>query len=150
MVVPKKDGPLRFCVDCRGLNAISQRDSYPIRRIDECLDSLGDARVFTTLYFNSLYGQVEIEKPDRNKTTSTSHFVLYRLTRMPFGLRKSRATFQRAVDIILPEVQWRFAPVSMDDVIVYSNTFKEHTAQVRTVLRLLQTAGKTRREMPVL
>ena len=139
--VPKKDGTLRFCVDYRKLNAVTKRDSYPIPRMDECIDSLGEATIFTTLDCNDGYWQVPVADADKDKTTFTSHSGLYRFLRMPFGLKNAPATFQRAVDIILSRVKWQYALVYLDDVIVYSKTIKEHFIHVQTVLQLLRDAG---------
>ena len=83
--VPKSDGTLRFCVDYRKLNAMKIRDSYPIPRMDECIDYLGKATIFTTLDCMSGYWQVDIAEEDRDKTTFTSHHGVYRFLRMPFG-----------------------------------------------------------------
>ena len=141
VLVPKPDGSKRFCIDYRRLNALTIRDSYPIPRMDECIDSLGEATVFTTLDANSGYWQVEIAPEDRDKTTFTCHEGLYRVIRMPFGLKNAPATFQRAIDIILSRVKWQYALVYLDDVIIYSKTVEEHFRHVRTVLTLLQSAG---------
>lgn len=141
VLVPKPDGSKRFCIDYRRLNAITIRDSYPIPRMDECIDSLGEASVFTTLDANSGYWQVEIAPGDRDKTTFTCHEGLYRFIRMPFGLKNAPATFQRAIDIILSKVKWQYALVYLDDVIIYSKSVEDHFAHVRTVLTLLQNAG---------
>ena len=118
--VPKKDGTMRFCGDYRKLNAVTARDSYALRRMGECIDSLGDATVFTMLDCNSRYWQVEIAEEDRDKTMFASHSGLYRFLRMLFGLKNPPATFQRAVDIILSRTKWGTALVYLDDVIVYS------------------------------
>ena len=139
--VPKMDGTMRFCVEYRKLNAITVRDAYPLPCMDECIDSLGDATVFTTLDCNSGYWQVEIAEEDHDKATFASHSRLYRFLRMPFGLQNAPATFQRAVDIILSGVKWKTALVYLDDVIVYSRTVTEHMAHVREILQLLHTAG---------
>ena len=139
--VPKKDGTMRFCVDYRKQNAVTVRDSYPLPRMDEFIDSLGDATVFTTLDCSSRYWQVEIAEEDRDKTTFTSHSGLYRFLRVLFGLKNAPATFQRAVDIILSRLKWETALVYLDDVIVYSRTVTEHMAHVPEVIRLLHTAG---------
>ena len=143
VLVPKKDGTLRFCVDYRKLNAATIRDSYPIPRMDECIDSLGEATVFTTLDCNSGYWQIPLAEEDKNKTTFTSHMGLFRYTRMPFGLKNAPATFQRAVDIILSRVKWQYALVYIDDVIIYSKTMEEHFYHVQKVLSLLRDAGVT-------
>ena len=139
--VPKKDGTLRFCVDYRRLNAVTKRDAYPLPRMDECIDSLGEATIFSTLDCNSGYWQIEIDDRDKDKTTFTSHSGLFRFLRMPFGLRNAPATFQRAVDIILSKVKWQFALVYLDDVIIYSKTVSDHFNHVRVVLSMLQKAG---------
>jgi hypothetical protein len=105
-MVPKPDGSLRFCVDYRKLNAITVSDTYPLPRINECIDSLGEAAIFTTLDCNSGYWQIPVEPADRDKTTFTSHYGIYRFIRLPFGLRNAPGTFQRAVDIILSGPAW--------------------------------------------
>ena len=143
VIVPKKGGDPRFCVDYRKLNAVTVRDSYPLPRMDECIDSLGDARVFTTLDALSGYWQIDIADEDRDKTAFTSHHGLYRYTRMPFGLRNAPATFQRAIDIILSRVKWRTALVYLDDIIVYSPDAESHFDHLKEVLQLLHQAGIT-------
>ena len=97
---PKKDGSLRFCIDYRRLNALTIRDSYPIPRMDECIDSLGDATVFSTLDANAGYWHIPLHAEDKQKTAFTTHQGLYQFTRMPFGLTNAPVTFQRALDII--------------------------------------------------
>ena len=141
VLVPKKDGTMWFRVEYRKLNAVTVCDSYSLPRMDECIESLGDATVFTTLDCNSRYWQVEIAEEDRDKTTFASHSGLYRFGRMPCRLKNAPATFQRAVDIILSRVKWETALVYLDDVIVYSRTVTEHMAHLGEVLRQLQTAG---------
>lgn len=109
--------------------------------MDECIDSLGEAQIFTTLDCNSGYWQVEVDEPDRDRTKFTSHFGVYRFKCIPFGLRNTRARFQRAVDIILEMVKWQLALLYLGDVIIYSNSFDEQNAHVETVLRMLRNAA---------
>ena len=141
LLAPKKDGNLRFCVDFRRLNALSIPDTYPLPRMEDCIDSLGEARLFTTLVALWGYWQVPIAERDRDKTTFTSHMGTLRYTHMPFGLRNAPTTFQRALDIILSVVRSKKCLVYIDDVVIFSETEKEHFTQVSHVLTLLEEAG---------
>jgi hypothetical protein len=141
VMVPKLDGSLRFCVDYRKLNAILVPDTFPLPRMDECIDSLGKAAIFTTLDCNSGYWQIPVDPSDRDKTTFTSHYGIYRFIRLPFGLRNAPGTFQRAVDIILSGVKWKTYLVYLDDVIVFSSSREAHMHHVDEALTLLERAG---------
>jgi hypothetical protein len=135
--VAKPDGSTLFCVDYRRLNAVTVRDSYPLPRMDECIESLGDAKILTTLDCNSGYWQIPVRPEDREKTTFTSHEGLYWFLRMPFGLRNAPATFQRFVDINLSGLNWKTCLVYLDDVIVFSKNPAEHMAHLDAVLHRL-------------
>jgi RNase H-like domain found in reverse transcriptase/Reverse transcriptase (RNA-dependent DNA polymerase)/Integrase zinc binding domain len=145
VLVPKADGGWRFCVDYRRLNAITERDVYPLPRMDKCLDSLGDAYVFSTLDANAGYWQVKVAAEDRDKTSFTCHVGTFRFLRMPFGLVNAPSTFQRAMDVILSRVKWRFALVYLDEVIVFSQSYSQHLSDLADVLDLLRNAGVTLR-----
>jgi len=145
VLVPKKDGTLRFCVDYRLLNVVTKKYSYPLARMDECIDSLGEATIFSTLDCNSGYWPVAIAPEDREKTAFVCHEGAYQYKRMPFGLTNAPATFRRALDIILSGVKWQSCLVNLDEVIVYSKTEEEHIGHVDHVLRLLREAGVTLR-----
>jgi Reverse transcriptase (RNA-dependent DNA polymerase) len=99
VLVPKSDSSTKFCVDHRRLNALTIRDSYPLPRMDEYIDSLGDAKLCSTLDCNSGYWQIPVEPKDKDKTTFTSHKGTFRSSRMPFGLTNAPATFQRIVNM---------------------------------------------------
>ena len=101
VVVPKKDGSPRFCVDYRRLSAVTRRDSYPIPRMEDCLDSLGDARVCTTLDCNAGYWKIPMAPEDIPKTAFTCPMGVYEYLKMAFGLTNAPATFQRDLDIIM-------------------------------------------------
>jgi len=107
VIVPKKNGKARFCVDYRRLNNIIKKDVYPLPRIEDCLDSLGDAQVFTSLDCTAGYWQVPLHKEDQEKTAFTTHCGIYHWLFMPFGLTNAPATFQRASGIILLGFQWQ-------------------------------------------
>jgi len=141
LLAPKKDGNQRFCIDFRRLNAATIPDTYPLPRMDDCIDSLSEANVFTLLDALWGYWQIPLAECDRDKTTFTSHLGTYRCLRMPFGLRNAPLTFQRALDIILSGVRWRICLVYIDDVIVFSKNHEEHIEHLDEVLTLLQEAG---------
>ena len=109
--------------------------------MDDCIDSLGDAVVFTTLHCNSGYWKVPVAPEDQDKTTFTTHRGTFRYTRMPFGLKNAHATFQLAQDIILSGAPGQICLVYLDYVIFFSKDLEQHLAQVDTVLRLLRNAG---------
>jgi hypothetical protein len=117
---PKLDGSTRFGVDYRRLNALKVRDSYPLPRMDEYIDSLGDACIFSTLECNAGYWQIPVATEDIPKTTFTSHEGIFWFLRMPFGLRNAPATFQRFVDITLSGLTWKVCLVYLEDIIVFS------------------------------
>ena len=143
VIVPKPDGTPRFCVDYRRLNAVTVRDSYPLPRMDDCIDSLGHARVFTTLDAMCGYWQLPIRPGDMEKTSFTCHQGTFMYNRMPFGLCNAPATFQRALDIILAGYRWQTCLVYLDDVIVFSRNEEDHIRHVREVLTALRDAGVT-------
>jgi len=122
VVVPKRDGSPRFCVDYRRLNAVTKKDSYPIPRMEDCIDSLGDASVFSTLDCNARYWQIPMSPDDIEKTAFTCHMGTYEYLKMAFGLTNALATFQRALDIIPSGMTWHTCLVYLDDVIVFSDT----------------------------
>ena len=140
-VVPKPGGHFRFCVDDRGLNERSVRDVYPIPRMDDCLDSLGDAAVFSTLDCNAGYWKIPVAAEDRDKTTFTSHTGLFWFLRLPFGLVNARASFERALHIILSGLRWQTCLAYLDDVTFFSRTVGDHTRHLREVLLLLEKVG---------
>ena len=141
LLVPKSDGSWRFCVDYRRLNQMTLKDSYPLSRMDECLDSLGDAAYFTTLDANSGYWQMKVHPPHRHKTALVCHRGVFEYNRMPFGLCTAPASFQRTVDIVLSGFRWKSCLVYLDDVIVFSKNFDEHLSHVSEVLTALRNAG---------
>ncbi len=141
VLAPKPDGTLRFCVDYRRLNKVTVKDRYPLPRMEDCLDSLGDAKFFSTLDCNWGFWQIPVAPADRHKTAFTTFAGTYQYKRMPFGLCNAPATYQRTLDILLSGFKWQSCLVYVDDVIVYSRTFEDHLDQVQMILQVLKRAG---------
>ena len=141
VLVPKKDGSLRFCVDYRQLNALTMKDVYPLPRIDDILDTLGSAKYFTTLDLASGYWQVKLDDDARPKTAFTTHQGLFEFIRMPFGLCNAPATFQRAMQTVLSGLEWRNCFVYIDDILIASPTFEEHLQHLEEVINRLRKAN---------
>ena len=118
VLIPKPDGSPRFCVDYRQLNERTVRDSYPLPRMDDCLDSLRDAQFFSTLDCNAGYWQMPLAEEDKPKTAFTCHCGTNQCTSLRFGLCNAPATFQRAIDMILSGVKWQNVLVYLDDLVV--------------------------------
>lgn len=142
MFALKKDGTLRFCFGYRKSNAVTKRYSCPILRMDECIDSLDEAAIFSTLDANIGYWQKEIDQADRHKTALTLRHSLHLFIRMPFGLKNAPKTFQRKMDVVL-SINWRFDIVYLDDIVTFSKNLNEHIEHIRHVLTLSSNAGVT-------
>ena len=141
VAVRKKTGKLRICIDYRKLNAITIKDSYPIPRIDEILDELSNARIFSTLDATSGYHQLELDERDKHKTAFRWKGGFYQFKRMPFGLCNAPATFQRCMDSVLKEVNGKCAIPYLDDIIIYSKSVEDHRRDLAKVLELIKEAG---------
>lgn len=145
VLVAKPDGGTRFCVDYRRLNTVTRKDCYPLPKLDEQIDSLGHAKYFSTLDANCGYWQIPLSEQDIEKTAFVSHAGFFEFLRMPFGLCNAPATFQRTMDILLSGVRFQFALIYLDDIIVYSSSFRDHLGHLDHVLKTLREANVTLR-----
>ena len=140
VLVRKKDGSLRFCIDYRKLNKVTRKDSYPLPRVDDLLDSLSDAQWFSTLDLRSGYWQVEIDPGDREKTAFSTQNGLFQFRVMPFGLCNAPSTFQRLMELVLAGLSWEVCLAYLDDVVIFGRTWEEHLERLRIVLIRLREA----------
>eukprot|EP00794_Sanderia_malayensis_P011340 gene11340-biopygen9039 len=143
VLIEKPNGEYRFCVDYRRLNAVTKKDAYPLPRIDETLDALGNAKVFTTIDLQSGFWQIPMKQEDREKTAFATHNGHYSFNVMPFGLANAPATFQRLMDLVLSGLHWTHCLVYLDDVIVFAPTVEEHLKRLDVVLDRIEKAGLT-------
>ena len=141
VVVRKKDDSIRLCIDYRNLNSKTRRDAFPMPRIDEALDALGNAKYFSTLDLTSGYWQVKVAQKDRPKTAFTTPMGLFECNRMPFGLQNAPATFQRLMTSCLGDQHFESLLIYLDDVIVFSSTFDQHLDRLRLVFERLRRQG---------
>ncbi len=140
VLVPKKDGSLRFCVDFRYLNSVSRFDSYPTPRIDELVDRLGKAKWITTIDLCKGYWQVPLSVQSKELTAFRTPWGLFQFSVMPFGLHGAPATFQRLMDWVLSGLG-DYVAAYLDDIIIYSSSWEQHLQHLKNVLQRIQEAG---------
>ncbi|GBM53839.1 Retrovirus-related Pol polyprotein from transposon 297 [Araneus ventricosus] len=143
VLVKKKNGEWRFCVNYRRLNKITKKDVYPLPRIDDALDCLAGAKIFSMMDLKSGCWKIEVDDKDREKTAFVTSDGLYEFKVMPFGLCNAPATFERMMDTVLRGLKWNICLCYLDDIIVYAPNFQEHKLCLRKVLKCIQEAGLT-------
>ena len=139
VLVKKKDGSQRFCVDYRKLNAVTRKDTYPLPLISSIFDRMGKAKIFSTIDLHCGYWQFGIKEEDKMKTAFTDGHGLYEFNVLPFGLTGAPPLFQRGLDFLFMDVN--HVVVYIDDIIIFSETFEEHLYDVEKVLERLEAAG---------
>ena len=141
ILVPKPDGSYRMCTDYRKVNSVTKTDTFPIPRMDDCIDKVGKARYVSK--FDLLKGFWQVPLTDRAKEISA--FVtpdgLFQYKVMPFGMKNSPASFQRLINKVIADLEGCEAYI--DDVIIYSDTWEEHLRIIREFFKRLSRAMLT-------
>ena len=141
VLVSKKDGSTRFCVDYRRLNEVTVKDAYPIPRVDDCFDALSGSKWFNCMDLNSGFWQIEMDEPDKIKTAFSTSQGLYQFRVMPFGLVNSPSTFERLMEDVLRGIQWTESLLYMDDIITPGKTVDECLQRIENVFIRLREAN---------
>ena len=141
VLVTKKDGTTRFCVDYRRLNNNTKKDAFPLPRIDDSLNSLSGQSWFSTLDLASGYWQVRLSEDAKPKTAFATHSGLFQFAVMPFGLCNAPATFERLMSQVMRGLHWKRCLVYIDDILVFGNDFESALHSLELVLTRVAEYG---------
>jgi transposase InsO family protein len=141
LFVPKKDGTLRLCVDYRALNKLTVKNRHPLPLINETIDRLANAKIFTKLDLRDAYHRIRIKLGDEWKTAFRTRYGHYEYLVMPFGLTNAPATFQAYINEALGDLLDITCVAYLDDILIYSDNVEEHEGHVRQVLERLRKYG---------
>ncbi|KII65512.1 Transposon Ty3-I Gag-Pol polyprotein [Thelohanellus kitauei] len=140
VLVPKKDGGVRLCIDYRKLNSATVTDAYPIPRIDETLDRLHGSKWFSKLDLSCGYWQIPVLETDKHKTAFTTPIGFYEFNVLPFGLKNAPATFQRTMEYIFKTLNQASLLVYLDDLIIFSDNELNHLSALRETFSIIRKA----------
>lgn len=138
LFVPKKDGGLGMCIDYRALNKLTVKNRYPLPRIEDLLEQLQGAKVFSGLDLASGYWQIRIDDEDVPKTAFRTHLGHYQWRVLSFGLTNCPSTFQQAMNEVFHNYLNKFVIIYLDDILIYSRSAAEHEEHLRLVLQRLR------------
>lgn len=145
VMVKKKNGQLRFAVDYRKLNAVTKQFTFPLTRLEDVFDTIGSsqAKLFSTLDLASGFWQIPMDSDTKHKSAFVTPSGVYQWKRMPFGLVNAPASFQALMTQVLRCLNWKNCLVYVDDILVFSNSFKEHLQHLEQIFARLTKAGLT-------
>ena len=138
LLVKKKDSSMRMCVDYQQLNKVTIKNKYPLPRIDDLMDQLRGAAVFSKIDLRSGYHQIRVKRKDVPRTAFRTRYGHYEYLVMPFGVTNAPAVFMDYMNRIFHEYLDQFVVVFIDDILVYSKSIEEHIEHLRIVLQILR------------
>ncbi|MCW4335780.1 MAG: RNase H-like domain-containing protein [Candidatus Thiodiazotropha endolucinida] len=141
VLIRKRDGSVRWCIDYRALNDVTVKDVYPLPLVDDCLDTLAGSVWFSKLDANSAYWQVKIREEDRKKTAFITRYGLFEHIKMGFGLCNGPASYARVMNLVLRGLNWKTVLAFLDDVLVLGHTFQNHLNNLADALTRFREHG---------
>ena len=141
LIVPKKDGSNRFCVDYRKLNSVTETEAAALPTPNDIFDALRGSKVFNILDLTSAYWQIRLSKQSRHKSAFITHRGLFEFNRVSFGLKNAPTRFQAIINQVLSKHIGKFCYPYLDDVVIYSKSEEDHVKHVESVLDALEKAN---------
>jgi transposase InsO family protein len=141
VLIRKRDGTVRWCIDYRALNNVTVKDVFPLPLVGDCLDTLAGNVWFSKLDANSAYWQIKIKDEDCKKTAFLTKYGLFEHVKMGFGLYNAPATFSRVMNLVLQGWSWKTVLAFLDDILVLGITFDDHMRNLIVVLKRLRQFG---------
>ena len=141
VIVGKKDGSIRMCVDYRRLNAITEKESFPMPNTRFLLDCLADSRIFSSIDLGQAYYQVEVAPDAQEITAFSTRDGQFCFNRLPFGLATAPATFQRLMHTLLDGMLFTGVVVYLDDILIYGKDQTEHDEKLKEIFKRIQRTG---------
>ncbi|MCG7869896.1 MAG: DDE-type integrase/transposase/recombinase, partial [Candidatus Thiodiazotropha taylori] len=141
VLIRKRDGTVRWCIDYRKLNNVTVKDVFPLPLVDDCLDTLAGSVWFSKLDANSAYWQINIRAEDRHKTAFHTRYGLYEHVKMGFGLTGAPATYARVMNLVMRGLNWKTLLAFLDDVLILGKTFEDHLTNLGEALKRFRKYG---------
>jgi len=138
VMVKKKDGSMRFCIDYRKTNELIKKDHFPLPKIDTCLDMLNGSTWFSSCDLRQGYWQTVIEEADRDKTAFVTRKGQWRFKVLSFGLCNAPSQFARTMELVLAGLTYDICLIYLDDILIFSRIFEEHCQRLAQVFAQLE------------
>lgn len=141
VLLVKKNGKIRPCVDYLRFNSVTVKDAFPLPLIQDCLDTVRGSTLFSTFDLTSGYHEITVKREDVPNPTFVTKYGLFEFLAMPFGVCNGPKTCQRLMELVLNGLQWQFCLIYLDDVIIFSDNFHDQMQRLETVLDRISKAG---------